>query len=348
MKMSFRWYGEGDPISLSYIRQIPNLSTIVSAVYDVKPGELWPYESLKRLQEDCLKERLSFEVVESIPVPEDIKLGRPTRDALIANYAENIRRVGKIGVKCVCYNFMPVFDWIRTNLSYKNADGSLSLSYNVGDFKKLDPQNLHLPGWDESYGKEELRSLLSEYAKMSHDKLRENLLYFLRGVLPACIEADVSLALHPDDPPWDVFNLPRIASVKEDFDWIFSNAPSPYNGMTFCLGSLAESPNNDVYVMLERYAKAKRIKFAHLRNVKLDDEDGSFHESGHLSKDGSVDMAKVVKILVDNDFDGYIRPDHGRKIWGETGNPGYGLYDRALGIAYINGLWEMAVKEKQK
>lgn len=346
MKMSFRWYGESDPIPLSYIRQIPNLSTIVSAIYDVKPGELWPLESLKRLHDDCLKEGLSFEVVESIPVPEDIKLGKANRDALIANYAENIRRVGQVGVKCVCYNFMPVFDWIRTNLSYKNPDGSFSLSYDAADFKELDPQNLHLPGWDESYGKEELRALLNEYAGMSHEKLRENLLYFLRGVLPACLEADVSLALHPDDPPWDVFGLPRIASTKEDFDWIFANATSLYNGMTFCLGSLAESPSNDVYAMLDEYAKEKRIKFAHLRNVKLDDENGSFHESGHLSKDGSVDMARVVRILIEHDFDGYIRPDHGRKIWGETGNPGYGLYDRALGIAYINGLWEMAKKEK--
>ena len=347
MKMSFRWYGPKDPISLEYIRQIPNLSTIVSAVYDVKPGEVWPRESLKKLKDECEANGLSFEVVESIPVPEDIKLGKPNRDELIANYAENIRRVSEVGVKCVCYNFMPVFDWIRTNLAYKNADGSISLSYDSNDFAKLDPKNLHLPGWDESYGQEELRSLLKQYEGMSHEKLRENLIYFLKGIMPTCEEAGVDMAIHPDDPPWDVFGLPRVVSTEKDFDMMFEMVPSSRNGMTFCLGSLAESTVNDVYTMAEKYAREGRIKFAHLRNVKLDDDNGSFHESGHISKDGSVDMARFVSILVDNGFDGYVRPDHGRKIWGEKGNPGYGLYDRALGIAYINGLVEMAEKEKK-
>ena len=348
MKMSFRYYGEKDPISLGYIRQIPNLSTIVSAVYDVKPGEVWPKESLLKLGRSCEEHGLAFEVVESIPVSEDIKLGKPNRDELIKVYAENIRRVGEAGVRCVCYNFMPVFDWIRTNLAYRNEDGSYSLSYNAEEFKKLDPKNLHLPGWDESYTPDGLRALLKEYEGMSHQRLRENLIYFLKGIMPACEEAHVDMAIHPDDPPWDVFGLPRVVSNEEDFDAMFAAVPSPHNGMTYCLGSLAESLDNDVYRMAGKYAEAGRIKFAHLRNVKVDDERGSFHESGHLSKDGSVDMARVVKILVENGFDGYVRPDHGRKIWGESGNPGYGLYDRALGIAYINGLFEMAEKEKNK
>ncbi len=348
MKMSFRYYGERDPISLAYIRQIPNLSTIVSAIYEVKPGELWPREALKKLKESCEKEGLSFEVVESIPVSEDIKLGKPNRDKLIEVYAENIRRVGEIGVKCVCYNFMPVFDWIRTNLAYQNKDGSFSLSYNAEEFNKLDPQNLHLPGWDESYSPDSLRALLKEYEGMSHQKLRENLIYFLEGIMPACIEAGVDMAIHPDDPPWDVFGLPRVVSKESDFDALFQAVPSSHNGMTFCLGSLAESLDNDVYHMADKYAKDGRIKFVHLRNVKVDDQKGSFHESGHLSKDGSVDMARIVRILLDNGYEGYVRPDHGRKIWGEEGNPGYGLYDRALGIAYINGLVEMAKKEKNK
>lgn len=348
MKMSFRYYGEKDPISLAYIRQIPNLSTIVSAIYEVKPGELWPREALKKLKESCEKTGLSFEVVESIPVSEDIKLGKPNRDKLIEVYAENVRRVGEIGVKCVCYNFMPVFDWIRTNLAYQNQDGSFSLSYNAEEFNKLDPKNLHLPGWDESYSPDSLRALLKEYEGMSHQKLRENLIYFLEGIMPACLEAGVDMAIHPDDPPWDVFGLPRVVSKESDFDALFQAVPSSHNGMTFCLGSLAESLDNDVYHMADKYAKDGRIKFAHLRNVKVDDQKGSFHESGHLSKDGSVDMARIVKILLDNGYEGYLRPDHGRKIWGEEGNPGYGLYDRALGIAYINGLVEMAKKEKNK
>ena len=348
MKMSFRYYGEKDPISLGYIRQIPNLSTIVSAVYDVKPGEVWPKESLLKLRRSCEEHGLAFEVVESIPVSEDIKLGKPNRDELIKVYAENIRRVGEIGVRCVCYNFMPVFDWIRTKLAYRNEDGSYSLSYNAEEFKQLDPKNLHLPGWDESYTPDGLRALLKEYEGMSHRRLRENLIYFLKGIMPACEEAHVDMAIHPDDPPWDVFGLPRVVSNEEDFDAMFAAVPSPHNGMTYCLGSLAESLDNDVYRMAGKYAEDGRIKFAHLRNVKVDDERGSFHESGHLSKDGSVDMARVVKILVESGFDGYVRPDHGRKIWGESGNPGYGLYDRALGIAYINGLFEMAEKEKNK
>ncbi len=348
MKMSFRYYGEKDPISLNYIRQIPNLSTIVSAVYDVKPGEVWPRESLAKLKESCQKEGLSFEVVESIPVSEDIKLGKPNRDELIAVYAENIRRAGEVGVRCVCYNFMPVFDWIRTDLAYLNADGSYSLSYDAEEFKRLDPKNLHLPGWDESYTPEGLRLLLKEYEGMSHERLRENLIYFLKGIMPACEEAGVDMAIHPDDPPWDVFGLPRVVSTSKDFETMFEAVPSTHNGMTFCLGSLAEGEGNDVYAMAERFSKENRIKFAHLRNVKRDDGKGSFHESGHLSKDGSVDMARIVKILVGNSFDGYVRPDHGRRIWGEKGNPGYGLYDRALGIAYLNGLFEMAEKEKNK
>jgi mannonate dehydratase len=347
MKMSFRYYGATDPIPLDYIRQIPNLSTIVSAVYDVKPGEIWPLESLFKLRDDCLAKGLSFEVVESIPVSEEIKLGGKDRDRLIANYCENIARVAKAGVKCVCYNFMPVFDWIRTNLSYANEDGSYSLSYDAKDFASLDAKNLHLPGWDESYGQEELSALLSSYKRMGHEELRDNLIYFLKAVIPVCEEVGVDMAIHPDDPPWDVFGLPRIASTEEDFDALFSAVPSPRNGLTFCLGSLAESSSNDVYAMAKKYAKEGRIKFAHLRNVKLDGDDGSFHESGHISKDGSVDMARFVSLLVENGFDGYVRPDHGRKIWGEKGNPGYGLYDRALGIAYLNGLFEMAEKGKK-
>lgn len=347
VKMSFRWYGEKDSIPLSYIRQIPNLSTVVSAVYDVKPGEVWPRESLKRLRDDCEKEGLHFEVVESIPVPEDIKLGLPSRDHLIEVYRENIRRCAEVGVKCVCYNFMPVFDWIRTNLHHVNEDGSVSLSYSAEDFCKLDPKNLHLPGWDESYSGDQLQQLLSAYQGKTHQDLFDSLVYFLKGIMPTCEECGVNMAIHPDDPPWDVFGLPRVVSTEKDLDALWAAVPSPCNGLTLCAGSLAESMGNDVIEMAGRYAKQGRVFFAHLRNVKWDDEKGSFHESGHLSKDGSIDMGRLVQTLADNGFDGYVRPDHGRNIFGETGKPGYGLYDRALGIAYLNGLFEMAEKKEK-
>lgn len=161
MKMTFRWYGEKDCIPLSYIKQIQGMTGVVTAVYDVPVGEVWDLEKLVRLKELAAAAGLETEVIESIPVHEDIKLGRPTRDKLIANYAQNIINCGKIGVKCVCYNFMPVFDWFRTNLRYEHADGSNSLSYSEADFKKLDRNNLRLPGWDESYTQGELGALLA-------------------------------------------------------------------------------------------------------------------------------------------------------------------------------------------
>ena len=185
MKMTFRWYGEKDCIPLSYIKQIQGMTGVVTAVYDVPVGEVWDLEKLVRLKELAAAAGLETEVIESIPVHEDIKLGRPTRDKLIANYAQNIINCGKIGVKCVCYNFMPVFDWFRTNLRYEHADGSNSLSYSEADFKKLDRNNLRLPGWDESYTQGELGALLAAYDGMTHERLFDNLVYFLNGIMPA-------------------------------------------------------------------------------------------------------------------------------------------------------------------
>ena len=195
MKMTFRWYGEKDCIPLSYIKQIHGMTGVVTAVYDVPVGEVWDLEKLVRLKELAAAAGLETEVIESIPVHEDIKLGRPTRDKLIANYAQNIINCGKIGVKCVCYNFMPVFDWFRTNLRYEHADGSNSLSYSEADFKKLDRNNLRLPGWDESYTQGELGALLAAYDGMTHERLFDNLVYFLNGIMPACREAGVNMVL---------------------------------------------------------------------------------------------------------------------------------------------------------
>lgn len=340
MKLTFRWYGETDSIPLDYIREIPNMSGVVSSCYEVKVGEVWPLESLKRQKQLCEQKGLKFEVVESIPVHEDIKLGKPTRDKYIANYIENIRRVASIGVKVICYNFMPVFDWTRTNLHHQNADGSDSLSFSFDEFKKLDPKNLHLPGWDESYTKEELNGLLEEYQNISHEQLFDNLVYFLNKIIPVCDELDVKMAIHPDDPPMDIFGLPRIISTEEDLDKLFETVKSTNNGLTFCTGSLGARKDNDLVKMADKYSRANRIHFAHLRNICYTDDKNSFYESGHYSKDGSLPINEIVHVLVKNHFDGYVRPDHGRNIFGENKKPGYGLFDRALGCAYINGLFE--------
>ena len=348
MKLTFRWFGKKDSIPLQYIREIPNMSGVVSAVYDVPVGEVWPIESLKELKELANNNGLEFEVVESIPVSEDIKLGKPNRDHLIDVYCENIRRVASIGVKCVCYNFMPVFDWLRTNMKHVNEDGSNSLSYSYEEFLQVDPNNLHLPGWDESYSKDELQNLLKEYKKISHAKLFQNLVYFLNKVVPVCEECNVNMAIHPDDPPWDVFNLPRIISNQKDLDKLFKAVPSTRNGLTLCTGSFGAGRENDLIKFARKYTKQGRVHFVHLRNVKWVGENNSFYESGHYSNCGSLDMARIVEELVKNGFKGYVRPDHGRNIFGENGKPGYGLYDRALGATYINGLFEAYEKIYKK
>ena len=344
MKLTFRWFGPTDSIPLRYIRQIPGMTGVVTAVYGVPVGEVWKESDLKPLREACEAEGLRMEVIESIPVHEDIKLGLPTRDRYIENYCRNVEVCAAQGVKCVCYNFMPVFDWLRTDLFHKNADGSTSLSYSHDDFAGLDPKELHLPGWDESYTPQELRSLLDAYANVTREDLFNSLVYFLERVIPVCERCGVNLAIHPDDPPWDVFGLPRIISCEADLDRLFAAVPSKANGLTLCTGSFGAGRMNDVARFAKKYAAQGRVHVVHLRNVLYTDDKDSFRESGHLSANGSLDMAKIVACLVKSGFDGYVRPDHGRMIWDEGGKPGYGLYDRALGAAYINGLFEMAEK----
>ena len=342
MKLGFRWYGENDSIPLSYIRQIPNMQTVVTSVYSYKPGEKWDLESLLHLKEVAAKQGLAMDVIESIPVSEEIKLGTKLGQEHIEVFKHNLKLCAKAGVKVVCYNFMPVFDWLRTDMCHCNPDGSTSLSYSYDDFQKVDPHNLHLPGWDESYSPEELQNLLKTYQNVTHEQLRANLIHFLKEIMPVCEENDIKMAIHPDDPPWDVFGLPRVVSSEKDLDAMFEAVPSVYNGLTLCTGSLGAGKHNDVVRLAEKYSKQGRIHFVHLRNVLFTDDHDSFVEMGHYGPGGSLDLAGVVKTLVANNFDGYVRPDHGRNIFGENGKPGYGLYDRALGCAYINGLFEMA------
>ena len=340
MKMTFRWYGDTDPVSLKYIRQIPGMSGIVSAIYDVPVGEVWPIEKLKALRDTINAAGLEFEVVESVPVHEDIKLGKPTRDRLIANYQQNIRNCAAVGVKVICYNFMPVFDWTRTDTAMELPDGSTTLSFDAKAVAKIDlTQGISLPGWDASYKPAELKALLAEYKDVSEEALWGNLEYFLKAIIPVAIEANVKMAMHPDDPPRPIFGLPRIVKNRDDLARLLAIVDSPANGLTLCSGSLGADLCNNIEALVREFGGRGRIHFGHVRNVKVE-PDGTFYESGHRSCEGSLDLAKIMKAYHDVGFDGYIRPDHGRMIWGETGKPGYGLYDRALGAVYINGLWE--------
>ena len=339
MKMTFRYYGASDPVTLTAISQIPTVRSIVSAVYDVPAGGVWSRESIAALKADAQAHGLSFEVVESVPVPEDIKLGNEKAAALIENYCENVRRLGEAGVKCICYNFMPVFDWLRSELHRPAADGSNSLAYDEQTVLAMNPAKggLSLPGWDESYTVEGLRDLLKQYEDMTEEKLWKNLQTFLEAVIPVAHEAGVNMAIHPDDPPWGIFGLPRIITCEKNLDKFLKLVDMKENGLTFCTGSLGADPANDLVKMAEKYAD--RIHFAHIRNIKHTGE-RQFHETAHPTEYGSLDIYGIMKALHDGGFDGYIRPDHGRMIWGEDGKPGYGLYDRALGATYLSGLWE--------
>lgn len=349
MKLSFRWYGKDDPISLEYISQIPGMRSVVSAVYDVKPGEVWPEESIKWIKDECERNGLVFDVVESIPVHEDIKLGRGNVDKLIEVYCENIRRCAKYGVKCVTYNFMPVFDWTRTQLDKKADDGSTSLVMYKEQLEGLNPltDDIHLPGWDASYTQDEVRELICAYGELGEEGLWKNLEKFLKKVIPVAEECGIRMAIHPDDPPYSIFGIPRIITNEKNLDRFLSIVDSPANSLCLCTGSLGCAASNNVANMVKKYAKVDRIAFMHIRNIK-NLPDGSFEERAHLSSCGSLDIAEIVSALVECGFDGYVRPDHGRMIWGESGKPGYGLFDRALGAAYINGLFEAYEKGRKQ
>ena len=355
MKMTFRWYGSQlDPIPLRYIKQIPNMSGVVTSLMDLPAGALWPTERISALKEEVNAAGLEMEVIESVNVHEDIKLGLPGRDAYIDNYRETVRRLGQAGVKVICYNFMPVFDWTRTDLAKPRPDGSTVLAYDQAVIDRItDPQafadqiqqgagEFEMAGW-EPERMAELKRLFAQYRNVSHEDLFRNLKYFLEAVIPVCEQYDVKMAIHPDDPPWDIFGLPRIYTCRENMRRIVELVDSPYNGLTLCSGSLGSSPCNDIPALVREFGGEGHIHFAHVRNIKFTGP-GRFEEAAHLSGDGSLDLYEIMKAYYDVGFEGYIRPDHGRMIWGEVAMPGYGLYDRALGATYLNGLWEAIEK----
>jgi mannonate dehydratase len=347
MQMTFRWFGASDTIPLEYIRQIPGVTGVVSALYDVPVGDIWPRDKISDLASRIDAAGLSLAVIESIPVHEDIKLGRPTRDRLVDQYAESVRHMGEVGVRVLCYNFMPIFDWTRTDLAMLQPDGSTALAYDDAALSRIDLSRGtgDLPGWATAYDAASLHALLAAYENVNDDRLWENLEYFLQRVVPVAESAGVSMAIHPDDPPWSIFGLPRIVTNGQSLERLTRLIDLPANGVTFCTGSLGADPCNDLPRIAASLGARGRIHFAHCRNVKWTGE-RKFNESPHPSHLGNVDMHAVLSALHKSGFAGPMRPDHGRMIWGETGRPGYGLYDRALGATYLQGLWEGIEKER--
>lgn len=337
--MTLRWFGPDDPVPLAHIRQVPGVEGVVSALHHVPVGRAWPRHELERLGETIGAAGLRFAGVESIPVHEEIKLGRPGRDRWTDAYCESVRHVGELGIPVLCYNFMPVFDWTRTGLEMPLEDGSTALAYDHEALGRIDLSRGtgDLPGWATAYGAEELGALLAAYREVDAERLWENLAWFLERVVPVAEASGVKMAIHPDDPPWPIFGLPRIITDGPALERLVALVDSPANGVTFCTGSLGPRPENDLPAMVRRLGG--RIHFAHCRNVRVTGE-RRFHEAPHPSRFGSVDMRAVLGALRDTGFAGPMRPDHGRMIWGERGRPGYGLHDRALGAAYLQGLWE--------
>jgi mannonate dehydratase len=335
MEQTWRWYGPGDPVALSDIRQA-GATGIVTALHEIPIGEVWPEKALidrKRHIEwnDSIapgKPRgLTWSVIESIPVHEDIKLGKASRDNWIENYKESIRNVGKVGIPVVTYNWMPVVDWTRTNLVMELEDGAKALQFDMSEyiafdlfmlqrkdaekeytmeqiyaahskFESMDSEQRYilqkniiagLPGGQEGYSIDDFSQRLAEYESVDSNKYRENLKYFLKQIVPVAIESGVRLAIHPDDPPVSLFGLPRVVSTEADLQYIINIYDSIYNGLCVCTGSLGVRPDNDLPGIIERMGD--RINFLHLRSTQRDG-DGSFHEASHLR--GDVDMYSVI------------------------------------------------------
>lgn len=352
MNMTLRWYGPGyDSVSLEQIRQIPGVEGVITTLYGTKPGEAWEASEIRNLKKVVEDAGLMIAGIESVNVSDAIKTAGTERDLHIDNYIQTLDRLGAEGIRMVCYNFMPVFDWTRSELARMRADGSTVLAYNQDVIDKLDPDHMKesiagmsngfvMPGW-EPERLDRLKELFDLYKEIDADTLFENLVYFLKAIGPVCEKHGIRMAIHPDDPAWPIFGLPRIIKGIESYQRLFSAIDKPYNGITLCTGSLGTNPKNDL-VEIIRFA-GKRIAFAHVRNLKYNTE-RDFEEAAHLSSDGSMDMYAIMKALYETGFDGPIRPDHGRMIWGEDAMPGYGLFDRALGSQYLQGLWEAIEK----
>lgn len=348
MEMTLRWYGSKfDTVTLKQIRQIPGVTGVITTLYDTEPGEVWSRERIRALKDEVEAAGLKIAGIESVNVHEAIKTGATDRDMYIDNYIKCLENLGEEDIHLVCYNFMPVFDWTRTELARMRPDGSTVLAYTQEAVDALDPEKMFdsiagdmngtvMPGW-EPERMAHVKELFEMYKDIDDEKLFENLKYFLERIMPTCDKYDINMAIHPDDPAWSVFGLPRIIINKKNILRMMEMVDNPHNGVTFCSGSYGTNLENDLPDMIR--ALKGRIHFAHVRNLKFNSPT-DFEEAAHLSSDGTFDMYEIMKALYDIGFDGPIRPDHGRMIWDEVAMPGYGLYDRALGATYLNGLWE--------
>ena len=387
MRESWRWFGPNDPVSLDDIRQT-GATDIVTALHHIPTGEVWTQQQIETRQQQIETTRpgqspLKWSVVESIPVHEDIKLGKPGCGQYIDNWIESLKNLAVCGINTICYNFMPVIDWTRTELRYQLPSGAYALRFDFIDFAAFDLFILQregaerdysdseqqqaqtafaamsdenkeritrniiagLPGrMTDSYGLDDFRKALDQYRDIDHDRLRQNLVAFLQPVLAAAEQLGVNLAIHPDDPPWAMFGLPRIICTLDDLDKLFARLPSPANGITLCVGTYGSRADNDLPQMARQYGE--RIHFAHLRGVSRDpDQPRSFYEANHLDSD--VDMVQVIKELLKTDrlrpdnSKIYIRPDHGHQMMddiGKTVNPGYSGIGRLRGLSEIRGV----------
>lgn len=398
LEKTWRWFGIKDTITLDQLVQI-GIEGIVTSLHHIPNGEIWTKEEIMVMKNRIESFGLRWSVVESLPVSEGIKMNNHDRERLIENYKVSLRNLGECGIDTVCYNFMPVLDWARTNLHFKSPKGTEAMLFDYTTFAAFDVYILNRLDAEKDYPqeiltkakeladkmpelqKEELTyniivatqafvsgaisdtpdykkiflELLAQYDKIGRNELRRNLSMFLQEVVPVAEEAGVNLCIHPDDPPFPLLGLPRIASTLEDFEWIVNQYDSISNGITLCSGSLSARPDNDLLEFVKRLGS--RMHFVHLRNTfRLADK--TFYESGHL--EGSVDMYSLLKALLEEqqrrikegrkDIRIPFRPDHGLKMlddYNRSANPGYPLIGRLKGLAEIAGL-EMGIERSMK
>ncbi|MDR3138612.1 MAG: mannonate dehydratase, partial [Treponema sp.] len=312
MKFTMRWFGrKHDSVTLEQIRQIPGVTGIITTLYGTQPGEVWEKGAIRAMKEEVEAAGFTLEGIESVNIHDSIKIGSPDREKYIDNYITTLERLGEAGIRMVCYNFMAIFDWTRSDLAKVRSDGATVMSYDQRVIDLINPHEMSsvmnaksngyaLAGWEpERLGR--LKELFDLYKELTGERLRNNLKYFLERIMPVCDKYDINMAIHPDDPAWSVFGLPRIVTGKEPLLGIVNMVDNPHNGVTLCTGSLGTNPANDIPDII-RSLKG-RVHFAHVRNLRHNGP-GDFEESAHFSRDGSLDIFSIMKALHDIGFQG--------------------------------------------